>query len=268
MSINRISASIILIVAGLCGCQTTPTGPVEFTSSGHARALIVNLTRVNPAYYGGWTGKCPGTDKDASRFWSLCFNAGIETTCLADYQATKGAVMAAAEAAFTGLTNGDLMVFFISCHGGQMPDYNGDEEDGQDETICLYDGQLVDDKLADLWQKVPPGVRVFFVSDSCNSKTNFKHGPAKYRRKSLKPTIPRSFAGALIHYGGCPDGQSSYGSDSGGVFTSALNDTYKPGLTYKTWFEQAAKRVDSGQVSQYVEYGNVTDEFRNREALK
>lgn len=34
-----------------------------------------------------------------------------------------------------------------SGHGGQLPDLNGDESDGRDETWCFFDGELVDDEL-------------------------------------------------------------------------------------------------------------------------
>jgi hypothetical protein len=38
-------------------------------------------------------------------------------------------------------------VFFVSGHGGQVKDTDGDEEDGLDETLCLWDGQCADDFL-------------------------------------------------------------------------------------------------------------------------
>ena len=45
------------------------------------------------------------------------------------------------------LKPGDLFFLTYSGHGGQVPDVTGDEDDKQDETWCLYDGQLIDDEL-------------------------------------------------------------------------------------------------------------------------
>ena len=58
-----------------------------------------------------------------------------------------------------------------SGHGGQLPDQDGDETELQDETWCLYDGELVDDELLRLWVKFKAGVRILVFSDSCHSGT-------------------------------------------------------------------------------------------------
>jgi len=69
------------------------------------------------------------------------------------------------------LDKGDYFLITYSGHGGQIPDTNGDETDFLDETWCLYDGQLIDDELYNLWCEFKEGVRIFIVSDSCNSGT-------------------------------------------------------------------------------------------------
>ena len=50
-------------------------------------------------------------------------------------------------AAAKALSAGDLFFLTYSGHGGQVPDVTGDEADKQDETWCLFDGQLIDDEL-------------------------------------------------------------------------------------------------------------------------
>ena len=60
-----------------------------------------------------------------------------------------------------------------------MPDFNGDEalerpDDFQDETLCLYDGQIVDDELYALWAAFPADSRVLVLSDCCHSGSNIK----------------------------------------------------------------------------------------------
>jgi hypothetical protein len=66
-----------------------------------------------------------------------------------------------------------------SGHGGQVPDFSGDEgleraDDFQDETLCLYDGQIVDDELYALWAAFPADTRVLVISDCCHSGSNIK----------------------------------------------------------------------------------------------
>ena len=56
-----------------------------------------------------------------------------------------------------------------SGHGGQLPDLNDDEPDQEDETWCLYDGQVVDDELNELYSQFRQGVRILVFSDSCHS---------------------------------------------------------------------------------------------------
>jgi metacaspase-1 len=58
-----------------------------------------------------------------------------------------------------------------SGHGGQIPDRNSDEDDAQDETWRLYDGELVDDEIYSLLSKFERGVRVLVFSDNCHSGT-------------------------------------------------------------------------------------------------
>jgi hypothetical protein len=75
-----------------------------------------------------------------------------------------------------GLQAGDIFVVTYSGHGSNgRRDTNGDEAlgkpptDGEDETWCLYDGEMIDDERADLWSKFRPGVRIVAISDCCFS---------------------------------------------------------------------------------------------------
>ena len=59
-----------------------------------------------------------------------------------------------------------------------MPDASADEPDRTDETWVLFDRQLVDDELYEMWPQFVPGVRILVLSDSCHSGTA---GTAKNR---------------------------------------------------------------------------------------
>jgi hypothetical protein len=80
-------------------------------------------------------------------------------------------VSAAIRDAAGRLVAGDLFLVSYAGHGGQVPDVSGDEPDAADETWCLFDGELIDDELFQLWKGFAAGVRVLALSDSCHSGT-------------------------------------------------------------------------------------------------
>lgn len=246
--------------------------PPSFTPPYSARAAVVcGLTRVNPASYGGWNGDCPGSDVDAAGMTKLLTAVGIQTITLTNSQATRFRFLSACAEAATAIgkspSTNPLLIVYISGHGGQQADVNGDEDDLKDETLCLWDGPLTDDILWAALLKAHSNVRVVFISDSCNSSSNYKavHDYVKpMNARSSRAETP--LLCSLIHYGGCGDGLSSYGSLAGGEFTTSLLDTYyanlksfyEPGwvnLTWKTWFEAASKRMPRNQVPVYAELG-------------
>jgi len=224
-----------------------------------ARAVIAGLTNVDPSAYNGWAGHCPGCDIDAQMFSLKCAEQGIQTNIFHNREATAEALITATRRAWKELNSGDLFILYISGHGGQIPDKDGDEEDGLDETICLWDGALSDDVLRELWKEAPTGIRILFITDTCNSGTNF-------RIRSVSGSMPRSFRASLIHFGGSGDGENSYGDESGGVWTQAMLNAWQAGLSYKEWFEASAAIMPRNQVPHYEEYGATT--FRDLPALQ
>ncbi|KAF3336068.1 metacaspase-1-like isoform X1 [Carex littledalei] len=75
-----------------------------------------------------------------------------------------------------GCQPGDSLVFHYSGHGSQQRNYNGDEADGQDETLCPLDfetqGMIVDDEInVTLVRPLPHGVKLHAIIDACHSGT-------------------------------------------------------------------------------------------------
>lgn len=74
-----------------------------------------------------------------------------------------------------GAKKGDVLVFYYSGHGSQMPDMTGEEPDRRDETICPHDfataGMIKDDDLRAIFDKIIPGVNLEVILDSCHSGT-------------------------------------------------------------------------------------------------
>lgn len=75
-----------------------------------------------------------------------------------------------------GCRAGDSLVFHYSGHGSQQRDYDGDEVDGKDETLCPLDfetnGMIVDDEINDTIVKpIPRGAKLHAIIDACHSGT-------------------------------------------------------------------------------------------------
>ena len=261
----------VCVVAAVSGCTTTRHEPVlpptmdDFTIGDGItrRAVVVGMTYVDPAAYGGWDGACVGANRDAAKFAALLRSEGIQVAELRNETATKAGLIEQMKRACLPMKPADLFVLFYSGHGGQVKDQNFDESDGRDETLCLWDGEVTDDVMVSLWQQVPEGVRVLFVSDSCNAGSSFK-----LNRKPVRVKRPEGYRGQLIHFGACDDGQSAYSKDGMSNWTKALLRAWSPFVTHREWFDAAAARMPGTQRPVWAEYGAVGNGFRNGLALK
>lgn len=251
---------VSLVLALTVGCTTIYQGDKGSVKPTESVAVVVGLTRVDYRMYLGWDGICAGADVDLNRMAAACREAGIQrVVTLYNERATTFAVlkqiMMAAKALEPAATAGrrPLLLIYVSGHGGETYDFYRTEKNSMNQTLCLWDGQLVDDLMWAALLKIPKGVRVVHITDTCNSGTNYRAMPmvvAKaYRNQLFRPRNragePRQLACDLIHFGGCDDGGRAFGNRTwGGMFTYALIETagYK-GRSYSEWFEAAAKAM-------------------------
>lgn len=136
----------------------------------------IGINEVDPDHYAGWSGPLQACEADARDMQRIAQESGFETSTTLTKQATRDNVRASIQSASEALAPGDIFFVSYSGHGGQVPDLDGDERtlnaaDVQDETWCLYDGELIDDELLELWSQFRRGVRVLVLSDSCHSGT-------------------------------------------------------------------------------------------------
>ncbi len=134
-------------------------------------SIHIGLNSVDPDSYEGWAGPLSACEFDAGDMAVLAESQGFETRTILTREATAINVIGALQQAAAVLQDGDILFLSYSGHGGQVDDANGDEKDLRDETWVLYDRQLLDDELYDLWSRFRPGVRIVVVSDSCHSGT-------------------------------------------------------------------------------------------------
>jgi hypothetical protein len=137
--------------------------------------ITIGLNKVDPESYGGWDGELKGCENDARDMASIAKSVGAEGVTFLTDQATSGNVIKSLYDAASNLDTGDLLILSYSGHGGQVGDVTADEEDGCDETWCLYDRQMIDDELYSMWSKFKPGVRILVFSDSCHSGTAVRY---------------------------------------------------------------------------------------------
>ncbi len=133
-----------------------------------------------------------------------------------------------------GTKEGDLAFFYFSGHGTQVPDQNGDEDDGQDEALCPYDlvpegaanvmeaKVIIDDELGLLLRRLK-GREVVVILDACHSGTatrgidgkivsHLEETPSKYAKFiPVRLNIPRgksqAFSINIPKQNDIPDGQ-------------------------------------------------------------
>lgn len=137
-------------------------------------ALTIGLNAVDPKHYGGWSGELNACEADAHDMTAIAKSAGMTVKSLLTKAGTRSRAIKEITSAAKALKSGDIFMLSYSGHGGQLPDLNGDEIDAQDETWCLYDGELLDDEIYTLLAKFGAGVRILVFSDSCHSGTVLK----------------------------------------------------------------------------------------------
>lgn len=124
-----------------------------------------------------------GTGNDVEQMRSLLVNRfgfpSENVTVLQNQAATHTAILSAIRDKLAAPSQpGDVVVFYFSGHGSQMPDVSGDEPDKWDETLVPYDSRMPgiydisDDELNAAFAEVAARTQnLTIMLDSCNSGT-------------------------------------------------------------------------------------------------
>ncbi len=169
----------------------TDRKPSAHAAKPQALSLHIGLNEVSGAAYAGWTGPLAACEFDANDIAAIARSRGIKPTLLLGKKGSRANVLAGIRRAAKALAAGDLFLLSYSGHGGQVPDVSGEEADKQDETWCLFDGQLIDDELYFELSRFKSGVRILVLSDSCHSGSVVRAGPpapgTPHQRPKLMP---------------------------------------------------------------------------------
>ena len=92
----------------------------------------------------------------------IAASQGFDAKTLLTRDATRANVLAELSKAADTLTSGDIFMLSVFRPGGQLPDLNRDEIDAQDETWCLFDGEMVDDEVNEAYAKFEKGFESWY----------------------------------------------------------------------------------------------------------
>jgi len=163
-------------------------------------------------------------------------------------------------AIFNAVEN-DVIVIHYSGHGTYVKDRTGDEIDGYDEALCLYDGNLIDDEMNEMLQFIPQGVTVLLIIDSCFSGT-ITRNPRRCRfmppNFEVKPyvRIKRRWYEDMkwIVFSTCGENETSGEIEVDGkvygVGSYFMYHTLVGNMTYKTWFEKVKEFLPNKDYNQ------------------
>jgi len=115
-----------------------------------------------------------------------------EERVLLDEQATRANVIQAWRNMLAQANPGDTLIFTYAGHGSQKEDAEPkDEADKQDETLVLYDDEISDDELTDLFIKAK-AYNILFLADACHAAGLTRDGkPATCRSRFAETTFHR-----------------------------------------------------------------------------
>lgn len=160
--------------------------------------------------------------------------------------------------------DGDSLVFFYSGHGLRQPDFENDELDGFDETICPVDfekeGMIIDNYInTTIVRPLKPGVRLHAIIDACHSGTvlDLEYFYSREKRKWEDNKAPSgaekgTSGGLAICISACEDDQVA--SDTT-AFTSNLG-AMNGAMTYLL--------IEIVNSCQNITYGNLLDRIYKR----
>jgi uncharacterized caspase-like protein len=166
------------------------------------RALLIGVGQYREP---GMGADLPGIELDLGVMQEVAESLGFKpaaTKVLLNQQATLAAVRQALQQWLVeGTTPGDRVLLYYSGHGTQLPDEDGDEDDGLDEAWTLHDmaparrhgratldGVLLDDELAETLARIP-SQQVLVLVDACHSGTSTRAGLGVLPRLGAKQAV-------------------------------------------------------------------------------
>jgi len=228
----------------------------------------------------------PGSANDLSgclhdqRDWANELNknfSGFEIIEYSDSAVIKDSFLSALEMVIALLRSGDVLLIHYSGHGTYTYDSSGDEEDGYDEAVYLYDGMLIDDSINAELQNIPDGATVVILLDSCFSGSATRKEGVKNRfipnndlppRKTIRKKFAKSDDMKWLVISGCGEHQTSADAyidgEWHGAFTYYCLKALQPGMTYQEWFDKIRTYLPNDEYDQAPEMEGKIELFNRK----
>lgn len=227
------------------------------------KALCVGINN-----YPGSSNDLYGCVNDARDWSALLTGFGFETSLILDSQATRQNLKASLDDLVSSAREGDVIVFTYSGHGTQTFDFGGDEGDAYDEALSVYDGNIPDDELRVIINKIDPRATLIVISDSCFSGSVTRLIPENTRPRFM-PTagvpadgmvrqrmlMPEEGMPELL-LSGCSDSEYSYDAEIDGRYNGAMSAMairvirQYPGQTYNEFHTRLRELLPSADYPQ------------------
>ena len=177
--------------------------------------------------------------------------------------------------AINSLIPGDVLLVHYSGHGTQVYDKSGDESDGYDEAVYLYDGTVIDDDIGDALKDIPEGATVVLAFDSCFSGTvtrgkiqnRYFQNPDLPKRNKKRKRFKKSEMKWIV-FSGCGENQTSadayINGRYNGAFTYYFLKTLENELTYSEWIAEIRDYLPGGGYDQKPTLEGNTLLFNNK----
>jgi len=137
-------------------------------------SLHIGVNKVDKKHYGNLQNLSAAC-QDAIDMQELAVDVyGYESLgLLQDKQASTTQVLKKIKAAAKKCKAGDIFLISYSGHGSQIvvPVIGRMRHEIEDQTWCLWDRQLIDDEIYNVFKTFKKGVRILIISDSCHSGT-------------------------------------------------------------------------------------------------
>lgn len=168
-------------------------------------------------YDGGSQNDLYGCVNDAKGWASLLTENGYSTYLSLNSEVTKARVLSDLKKIVRYAKAGDRIIFTYSGHGSAVKDWNGDEADGRDETLFVFDGEITDDEIGDILKDLKEFVWLTLIMDSCHS------GTVSRGIRSYQP--PKKESGAIkeVLLSGCLPDEFCYDANFDGVPAGAFS---------------------------------------------
>jgi len=217
--------------------------------------------------YPGYYNDLYGCVNDAKNWAELLEGLGFSVEIILDNDATKDNVLYLLKDLVEASFPEDILVFTYSGHGTQIIDFSGDELDGYDEALYVYDGAISDDKIKECLEKLNHKCVFVAIIDSCFSGTVTrvlsKNGNPKFlltetriRKTPVKKLFKSEEGMKEILLSGCSDTEYSYdafidGKECGAFSYYALKvineDIYR---TYDEFYDRLREYLPNGDYPQ------------------